>query len=199
MADTLRNLSDARALLPDNSTNLISPQDVREYLLALEPDRGGASFHNGPVRVPLTVNVWTELNAATLPGMIGFENPVRWSVDGQARPIPAWGSEVVVPVTLKRGMLATGIVSVDPLQNNDDTFELAVSIGGVVREDTAEIFRITENGEIATVTIIDGGAMPVDGSLYVALAVRNVSASRDINVHTLAMLAQSYAYETDPP
>jgi len=35
MADTIRSKADLVALLPDNTTNLISPQDVRDFLISV--------------------------------------------------------------------------------------------------------------------------------------------------------------------
>lgn len=200
MADTLRYLAEARALIPDNAQNLVSPQDVREYLLALEPDRGGYMRDGslGPAVVSLAANVWTEINSATVPGVVPFSYSVRWANDGNARPLPEWGPEVTVPAGHERGLLVTAIVAADPVSNNDDDFEIALSIGGTFVEDSAERFKITENGEISTVTLISGGPLPADGSQYVAIGLRNLDASRDINVYSIELLCQTYAFEEAP-
>lgn len=40
MADTIRTLAALKALLPDNTTGLISPQDLRDMLVSLVPGHG---------------------------------------------------------------------------------------------------------------------------------------------------------------
>jgi len=200
MADTLRYLAEARSLIPDNAQNLVSPQDVREYLLALEPDRGGYTRPGsaGAATISLTANVWAELNSVTVPGIVPYANPVRWGNDANARPFPSWGPDVTVPPGHKRFLVATGLIAADPVLQNDDDFELALSINGTPLEDQAERFKITENGEIASVTLIAGTQLLMDGSEYVALAIRNLDASRDINLYSIDFVCESSAYEEAP-
>ena len=200
MADTLRNLADARALLPDNASNLVSPQDVREYLLALEPDRGGYAYpsESGPVTLPLTQNVWLELNDTTLPGMIPPSTSVRWINDAQIRPVPAWGPDVTVPAGFLRSSRSTAILSLDPSGAANDTFELALSYGGVVDESARIPFVIDANAAIQVVPFASEHRLAMDGTQYVALTVRNTTSDGDLIVHELGLEIISRAYEEPP-
>jgi hypothetical protein len=201
MADTLRYLAEARALIPDNAQQLVSPKDVREYLLALEPDRGGYFLPSasGPVVVSLpAAGTWVELNSTTIPGMVGTPNALRWSNDGLARPIPAWGSEVTVPAGHRRSSFVTGIISADPVENNDDSWQVVGGVNGVPEEDQAETFKISENGEIATITHVGFLSTAQDGSEYLSLFLRNLDAARNMNLYSGGLVVQGYAYEEAP-
>lgn len=200
MSDTLRDLATARALLPDNAQNLVAPQDVREYLLALEPDRGGYAFplEQGPVTIPLTQNVWAEINSSTLPGMIPPSTSVRWTNDGLVRPLPEWGPDVTVPAGFLRSSRTSAIIVVDPVASSNDTFELALSYGGVIDLDARIPFVIVENTEVLAVPFASEHRLNVDGSEYVALVVRNTTGGGDLVVYELGVEIITRAYEEPP-
>jgi len=200
VADTLRHLADARALLPDNASNLVSPQDVREYLLALEPDRGGYSYpaEVGPVTLPLVQNVWLELNGTTLPGMIPPSTAVRWINDGSIRPVPAWGPDVTVTPGFLRSSRTTARLSLDPSGAANDTFELALSYGGVVDEDARIPFVIDGNAEVQVIPFASEHRMAMDGTEYLALVVRNTTSGGSLIVYEAGLEVISRAYEEPP-
>ncbi len=201
MADTLRYLSEVRALIPDNAQQLVAPQDVREYLLALEPDRGGYVLPTsaGPVTLTLpAAGEWVEINSVTLPGLVPIGYPIRWANDTNARPVPAWGGEVTVPAGHTRAAYVTAALSLDPDATNTDDFELGISYGGTIDPDSVERFKVKDTADIVTVTVIAGAPLVQDGSTYVAAAVRNLNGARDVNVYSAFLLVRGYAYETEP-
>ena len=200
MADTLRHLAAARALLPDNASNLVSPQDVREDRLALEPDRGGYALEvdDGPVTIPLNQGVWVELNATTVPGIVPETSPVRWANDGLIRPVPAWGPDVTVPAGFLRSSMIAATISVDPIATTNDTFEIAASYGGVVDTDQRILFVVDANQEIEVIPFGAEHRLIVDGTEYVALVIRNVTGNGDLALYDMRCEVISRAYEEPP-
>ena len=200
MVDTLRHLAEARALLPDNASNLVSPQDVREYLLALEPDRGGYSLEvdDGPAVIALDQGVWTEINATTVPGILPPTTAVRWTNDGLSRPVPDWGPDVTVPAGFLRSSRISSTLSIDPIATTNDTFEVAASYGGVVDEAKRILFVVDANQEIEVVPFGAEHRLIVDGTQYVALVIRNVSGGGDLALYDLRLEVTSRAYEEPP-
>jgi len=132
------------------------------------------------------------------PGIVPIGYPIRWTNDGNARPVPAWGTEVTVPAGHSRAALVTAALSLDPDESNTDDFELGISYGGTIDPDSIERFRTRDRQDIVTVTVISGAPLIQDGSTYVAAAVRNLNAARDVNVYAAFLLVQGHAYETEP-
>ena len=79
MAETPKVLSALLAQLPDNTTGLISPEDVRDVVVSLFPSRGQIDLTAGATTTFASSNTWTKLAGttaldATL-GQDGFSMP----------------------------------------------------------------------------------------------------------------------------
>jgi hypothetical protein len=188
VADTLAYLQEALGLLPDNTTRLISPDDVRRVHLSLVGDRGGvfADPAQGPWTVPIpAIDTWVDIPIAIGggPAMVLGES-LFWRKDSNGHLFYNYAADwptVAVPAGYTRQVTLLGVVEFDP---NGDTWEFGFTIAGVIQLPT---FTIETAGQTdsTSATIISGDPVDVSAAPAVSLSVRNLSSDADLSM-TLA-------------
>ena len=121
MADTLLTFAQMLAAVPDNTSSLISPANVRNSLLSASPDAGQVG-DDTDWTLALTAGVPSNINAlspAPAPGALA-----RWAIDGNAALIPAW-SPITIPGGLVRGInvLFQCVIGIDTTAPTTLTFD----------------------------------------------------------------------------
>ena len=154
MATNLLTFAQAAAALPDNSANLISPQNVRSAVLSATSDAAEVG-ENGPFTLALVAGVPTNINLAS-------PNPdsevlTGWIVDGNNALVPNQGAFFDIADGLERGISITFSMVGQNDGVGDDSFKFdmlkgavviesiqAVLAGGAAAEDQSIVFNAME-------------------------------------------------------
>lgn len=124
MVDTIRTLTDMLALLADNITGDIAPQDVRDLFISSVNQYGQIWEHMNAAETDIdTVDTWTEIvltsptldNVSSLQGSADFDEPA----DGRLRYLG----------TPTRKFHITASISITAVGNNKST-QIALGISG---------------------------------------------------------------------
>ena len=188
MPDTLSTFQQAMALLPDNTSRLISPDDQRSVAVSLMTDYG--SCFGDPAMSPWVVpipaiNTWVDIPLTIAADMVQGGS-LFWRMNANGQLFYDYAADwptIVVPPGYIRTVTLIGVVDFDP---NGDTWQFAFTIGGVVQ---APIFTVETAGQTdAVVTTLVSGD-PVDVSLAppISLQVRNLTTAGDLNLNLVSL------------
>ena len=128
MADNLYTYDQIRAALPDNTSNLISPENVRSACLSLAADAGEVG-DGGPFLMVLDAGVPSNVNAAD--PAANSEILRGWAVDGNNALISALSGEFTIQPGTERGVSITAAVVGHKLLNNAATYTFRILKGAV--------------------------------------------------------------------
>jgi len=190
VADTLLNFQEAMNGLPDNTTRLIQPANVRGANLSLMQDYGGnyADPAQGPWTVPIpAVNTWVDIpqaigGAAAM--VLGGALFWRQDANGHLKYdyLADWPT-TVVPAGYTRIVRLLGVVTIDP---GNITWEFAFTIGGVIQLPTY-VVDSSSTSDALSVSVISGDPIDVSLAPPVSMSVRNLTNADDLPLQLLSM------------
>jgi len=161
--ETLLTFDEMLAALPDNSSQLISPLDMRDIVIALSNDIGFVSEEN-PFTIPIVSGVPVSI-LGQMPTPVLVTN--RWVLDGNNQLTPDWAGVTINPGT-SRLLRVQCQMAVDKVGAGDDVYEFNITVGGVIA------------GRTITLTL---GALPVFVSLNLDIVYdQSVAAPIDVVV-----------------
>lgn len=193
MADTLAYFQEALGLLPDNTTRLVSPEDVRRVSLSLLGDRGGA--FGDPAQGPWVVPIPAIDTPVDIPIAIGggaamvLGEALFWRLDANGHLVYDYLGDwptAVVPAGYTRQVTLLGVVEIDP---NADTWEFAFTIGGVVQLPVYTIDSSVQTDAIS-ITMVSGDPIDVSLAPPVSLQVINRTSANDLTLNLVSMRTQ---------
>lgn len=188
MVDTLSTFQQAMALLPDNTSRLISPDDQRSVAVSLMQDRGACFGNpaNGPWVIPIpAINTWVDIPQAIAVDMVQGGS-LFWRMDANGQLVYDYAADwptIVVPPGHIRQVTLLGVVDIDP---NGDTFEFAFTIGGVIQEPVFTVETASQTDAI-TVTVISGDPVDVSAAPPVSMSVRNTDNANDLSMNLISL------------
>jgi len=189
MADVLFSFVEAMNALPDNTTRLISPDDVRSAFLSLTADRGScyADDDAAPWVIPIpAVDTWVDINAAIFGDIVDDPGNLFWRTDANGRLVYDYQGDwppTVIPTELVRDVLMFANVSIDP---GNSAWQFAIAINGVPQEPAATVDLSTQADSITIPVSVSQGLKPAD-SLPVSVQVRNLTGADDLTLQHLSM------------
>jgi hypothetical protein len=129
MVDNLYTFDQIRAALPDNTSNLISPENVRSSVLSLAVDAGEVG-DDTPFLMALTAGVPLNLNA-TAPSATS-EVLRGWTVDGNNALVNDLAATFTIAPGLTRGLSITFAAIVENAGGADDSFTFDLLKGAAI-------------------------------------------------------------------
>jgi len=100
VADSLRTFAQLIANVPDNTSGLVSPQDIREAIISGLSD-GGSVADDADWTLTLASDTWTDIPSnSTGPALAAA---LLWIKDGSDRLVPDWANQYTVAAALERG------------------------------------------------------------------------------------------------
>jgi len=178
------------ALIPDNTSRLISPDDQRSVAISLMADRGSCFSDPaaGPWVIPIpAVNTWVDIPLAIAADMVQAD-VLFWRMDANGQLfydyLADWPTTVVPPGHTRQVTLLA-VVDIDP---NGDTWEFAWTIGGVVQEPVFTIETATATQAIVA-TILSGDPIDVSVAPPVSLQVQNIDNANDLALNLVSLRA----------
>lgn len=184
MPDTLSTFTQAMALIPDNTSRLISPDDQRSVALSLMPDRGAAFADPGagPYVVPIAVvDEWVDIPLAIAANMVQSPASLFWRMDANGHLGYDYAADwptTVVPGGYTRSVRFTGVVDIDP---DNNVWQFAMALDGIPQ---APFYTIDAASTAAamTFTVVAGQGIDVSLAPRVSMMVRNQSNITDLNL-----------------
>ena len=128
MVDNLYTFDQIRSSLPDNSSNLIAPENVRSSVLSAVPDVGEVG-DSSSWTLALVAGVPSNLNAAS-PAPVG-EVARGWTIDANGALAPDWVGFTIAPGLVRSVKVAFAVVAQNP-DLADDTYLFELLRGAVV-------------------------------------------------------------------
>jgi len=186
MADTLLGFVDSMDGMPDNSSQLVSAQDVRQSLLSSQSDRGASFASGGPWTVPIVaIGTWVDIPVAVGVDMVQSPAVLFWRMDANGHLFynyTADWSTTTVPAGLIRAVTLTAVIGLDP---NGDTWEFAFTVAGVIQE-PVEIVETAGQTDAVTLTLIAGQGIEPFVAPPVSVQVRNMDTASDLTLLSFA-------------
>ena len=183
MPTTLLTYDQARAGLPDNTANLISPADARNAILSVAADAGEISDDTA-FTLPLAVGVPTNLNNASPAPTADIL--ARWSVDGNSALIPDWGA-TITPAGLERAVSASAIIDAEIDSVSDQDIQIDLLRGATI----VATVTVTMEGGAGTSDILHAilalESYEVDAGEPWSIQVTNLTASNNLDVDYWAL------------
>ena len=190
MPDTLSTFSQAMALVPDNTSRLISPDDQRSVAISLLTDRGSVYGDPalGPWLIPIpAVDTWVDIPLSIAADMVQAD-VLFWRKDANGQLFYNYAADwptIVVPPGMVRQVTLLAVVDIDP---GNATWEFAWTIGGVLQ---APVFTVdsSTSTDALTVTILSGDPIDVSLAPPVSLQVRNITSATDLPLNLVSLRA----------
>ena len=186
MADTLKGFSDFMAGLPDNQSQLIKPQNLREAILSDTADRGAAYGDGGPWTVSNPgVDQWFSIPLGIQADMVLSPASLFWSMDANGRMFYDYATyypNVDVPPGLIRAIRVVAVIGFDA---QNDVWEFGVNIGGVVQSPTVKIDTASTT-DITQAIVSVGDGLDVASATPVTIVARNTSDSTNLELHSFS-------------
>lgn len=189
MADVLRNITEALDQLPDNTAELISPQDVREAVIAVTVDRVNATGVAGPWVVDIPAGGgWVDLASQVGPAVA--DEALWWAVDTNGAALPAYPPTITILGGHIRHVSLVGLIG---LEAGTDPLEFTFTLAGAPIGDVVTIDGSTQVTEVLA-TLLHGEDMDYSDPLNRwAIAVRDPGAgARSITVTGYELRANGY-------
>jgi hypothetical protein len=180
MADTQRTIAQLQALLADNSTGAISPQDLRDLLETFRPDRGEISLTVAGTVSVLAQDTWYELTTGswTLSG-----NEYRFDSPSAGR-LRYTGAQT-------RAMHIACSLSFELAEGSNDTIQIAVAKNGSRITTSQQSRKISTAGDVGSTALHAFTTM--DQNDYLSLLVLNDDAADDITIRQVNLFAMGMA------
>lgn len=176
MTDTLRTLSALQTLLADNTSGLISAQDVRDMLVSLAPDRGEMYVSSSAVTTTAVQNTWYAAAgtwaATTSPALRNFD----MNSNGQLR----------YTGTSTRVFHVVGTLSVTSA-GNSKTYEFGVNVNGTINTPSIVRRKIGTGADVGAVAV--QAYVELATNQYVGLMVRNITDTTNVTIDLATLVA----------
>jgi hypothetical protein len=186
MPDTLVTFTQAMALLPDNTSRLIGPDDVRSSEISLMADRGTALALGGPWTIPITtVNQWVDIPIA-IGGAMVQGSCLFWRMDANGHLKYNYAADwpaIVVPAGLARNVLAQAILDID---GQGKSWEFGFTVAGVIQQPVFKL-HATNATSALVITPWTGNSLIVADAPVVSISVRNTQDTTDLTVNAMAL------------
>lgn len=160
MAETPKVLSALLAQLPDNTTGLISPEDIRDAVVSLFPSRGQLDLTAGASTTFALTNTWYKLAGTTA---------LDVDVCTSCISMPA-NNEMRLEKAVAQIVLATATVEVS-CANNNKTFSMTFAKNGAAVNHTHVTQKIEDGG--ANYTFALSALLPTVEDDVLSVYVRN--------------------------
>ena len=128
MVDNLYTFDQIRSNLPDNSSNLISPENARSATLSAVPDVGEVGDDS----------VWTLVLAAGVPSNLNDLSPAAvgevlrgWAIDANGALVPDWDGFTIATGLVRAVSISFVVVAQNP-DAGDDTYLFELLRGAAV-------------------------------------------------------------------
>ena len=193
MPDTLSTFTQAMALLPDNTSRLVSPDDQRSVAISLLPDRGAAFADSaaGPWVIPITTaGVWVDIPLSISADMVASPASLFWRMNANGGLFYNYAADwptIVVPPGYTRAVRTLGILSFDPL--GSIVWQFAVGINGVAQEPFESVETAAQTDAV-TVTVVGSDGIDVSLAPVVSIMVRNQTNTDDLPLTAFAYSTQ---------
>lgn len=177
MADTARSLSAIKALLADNTTGGISPQDLRDTVETLTLTYGELYNSSGTATtISDTTSYFDIAGTWTLGQAAGFDE----NTNGQLR---YTGTPDIEVVTI-------GVASLTSAGNND-IVHLRLENSGTVITSSDSTQKLATGADVATLVSIGMTSMSTND--YITMAVRNETATDDLTASNAHLIVVGFA------
>ncbi len=186
MADTVRTIADLKALLANNTTGAISPQDLRDFLETFRQDHGEISMDTPTATSVSVASDWLKVDGTTA---LSSGTQMRFDDDsGQKNRLRYTG-------TTTRIMHIAVSISMTCASNNQ-VLEFAVIKNGAVSgssiTDVNSAASVIQR-KVGTGTDVGSTALhafiPMTTNDYIELYGRNTTSTANFTVETLNMVA----------
>lgn len=151
MTDVLYTFPEIRAAIPDNTSNLISPENVRSALLSVAADVGEVGDDTAFV-LALAAGVPTNLNV-NLPNP-SFSTLRGWTVDGNAALVSDLDAEFQIAPGHVRGVQISAVIVCQNDGIADDVYTFDLLKGVVVVGTVDAILEGGANAEDLSIAVI---------------------------------------------
>jgi len=193
MPDTLLGFVDAMNGIPDNTSNLVSPQDCRQSWLSLTGDLGSASLDDAqaPVTIPIAAaNTWTDIPSAIgTPAMVQ-STTLFWRMDLNGHLYYDYAADwpgTVAPAGYLRAVTFECAFTAD-LAGNNDLYEFTFTLDGVP---IGPVYQADEaSGAEVGRFLIAGELLEVNAAPLVSVAVQNTDSAADLDLSAFAYLTR---------
>lgn len=174
MADTVRTQAAILALFADNITGDISAQDMRDYLVSVEPG-SLAAYISTPVETTInTVNVWEEVaGTTTVSGTPRHWTQTannEWTYDNGAIPLP--DRDCVVYATISSTAAA-----------NSKVYEWAVSVNDTIQTPSIVRRKQGTGADVGALAIMS--EFQVSSGDVVSIEVRNITDNTNVTAELM--------------
>lgn len=188
MPDSLLTMTEALNGVPDNTSNLVTPQNVRQALLSIVADHGVAAADQAtlPQTIPITQNVYADIPAALIAEgatMISGTLPLYWRMDANGHlyyDYPADWPGVTVPAGYLRSVGITALIDVE-LASATNVYAFTITLDGVPVGNTIYVDE-AQNQDRTLVALETQQALEVGAAPIVSVAVTNTAGGSDLDV-----------------
>ena len=179
MADTMRSLSELATLLADNSTGNISPQDLRDALLAtVQPGHGEISITSSAETSIAAVDTWYPASGTYALSA----NAMNWDMNTNGQLRYTGAADRVVHIAASFSMTAAG---------NNKNLSLAVAKNGTVLTPSIVNRQISTGADEGTGAV--HAFTSVSTNDYLTVVVRNNTDSVNATLTTVNLFAMDMA------
>jgi len=182
MADTQRTIAGLIALLPDNTTGDISPQDLRDLVVSMKPGFGEMYISSPASTTINTPGTFEKIAGTTL--LSSTPTPVNWSMPANNRLQYDGVADRIVRVSC--AISAT----IDGSTNKETRFRLGK--GGTTHADTEGQQFFVVNAQVENITLL--GVFQVSTGNYIEAFCTNVTDTTGVTVQSMVMDAMSFPY-----
>lgn len=173
MVDTVRTVAQLQALLADNTTGDISPQDLRDFLVSVQPPYGSISRLVAAATTINTPGTYEKMAGTTL---LGNADRFDMPVDGRLRYTGLVRKHMHIAVTTS--FTAGG---------NNVTVGLKVAKNGVVLDDSVARRRVGTGTDIGSTALHADVFM--DQNDYLEIYVTNETNTNTVTIEELYLFA----------
>lgn len=183
MADTRRTVAEILVLLADNSTGLISEQDLRDAVVSLTPGHGSISMTGLPNVTATTISNTTDYfvvdgTTALSAGPDGFDQPASGQLRYTAAPT-------------RHLHIAASISYKSASANQDVLFQLVHYDASAATAIPITSSRIGDRISTATESTALHTDVMVDSGDYIYLTVRNTTGANNVTIEYMYLFAMS--------
>ncbi|MCP4307698.1 MAG: hypothetical protein GY788_23055 [bacterium] len=173
MADTYRSFADLLVLFADNTTQDISPQDLRDFVESMKQSEGGCYISASDTTSIGSSDEWTLVAGTTTQTSL-----YRFTHNGANRLTYIGSPDVHCHVTATMGMTASG---------NSKIFEFGIAKNGSINEPSVIPRKIGNGADVGAAAVATDVTLTTGD--YVELYVRNTTDSTNVTFENAYMSA----------
>lgn len=194
MADTLKYIDEALAGVPDNTSGLVTPQDVRE--LALSGIADGASLYEyDPFTIPFVgLGVPVDI-PLLLPSLVSLVS-IGWLVDVNGHLVPDWPASIIVPVGHTRALTLSSIIVATKQGGGTGDYAFRFTKDGTPLAGPGEVITLTTVAESMIHAQLDLNVIS-DAAVY-SITAEGIDSTDDLDITEFQLRVEGGALLTDP-